>query len=1015
MMRASAAQRGLWSAQSVTPPSSVFTVGQLLDFDDRPDVDRLLAAARSAVAEADGLRSVFRPLPDGDVAVDAGAQIPVTHVDLGAESAAIDQHAAQAVSVAIDPTVGPCARVTVLTAGDRTSLLVIAHHIVLDAYGLGLLDRRIGALYADPTDDRRLRSVTDLPADHDAPRGTDHEFWDDEVAGVSGPLTLSDRPRSHRIAAAVHTARVTVAGAGNSTATPARVVSAIAAFCGRYADTRDVVLGFPMMNRLGSPAANVPCTTVNVLPLRIAVAPGDCLDDITERAGARLRTIAPHSRHRGEEIVRAARRHGVDGVVGPTINVKPFGTTIGFGEVSAHITSLARGPVVDLSITALGLPDGDLELLLDGDADLYPHTRLEEIAEHLRSFVATALAHSDQPVGGIGIDPELLETVEAIRAADARTRVRADTCSVAERLTARRDASIAIVTGDGTLDYAELNRQADRLADELTGCGAEDIVAVRLPRGADLVVALLAVLRRGAAFLPLDPGFPTDRIEATLADARPVAMIEPGDDGPHVLSLRAGSGHPTRAPRADTPAYVIYTSGSTGKPKGVVVSHRALTNFADAMIDQLEFRAEQKILAVTTISFDISILEVLVPLAAGMSVVIASTDDVHDPARLAALITTHDIDHVQATPSLWSAFLDAGHADALGSVSVLVGGEQLPTEVASGLAGAARSTRNMYGPTETTIWSTTSVVQQNEPVTIGTPIDNTGVRILDTTLHPVPDGRVGELYLSGDGLARGYHARGALTSERFVADPFGAPGARMYRTGDLARTRADDSLECLGRIDHQVKVRGFRIELGDIESTLAEHHSVDRAVAATSGGRLVAYVIPAPGGVNDAELRAHLISRLPDYMLPTAILPIDQFPLTPNGKIDRRALPAPDFAAIAERTRAPETQAEHAFADIFASVLDVPRVGAEADFFLLGGDSIRAVRVVTAAARAGFEITALDVFDRPTVAALAKVARTVDSASEQRDNSFGTSDDTATTTAGVGADELDDLMDGNLL
>ncbi|MEE3850347.1 amino acid adenylation domain-containing protein [Gordonia sp. LSe1-13] len=1018
MMHASAAQRGLWSALSVLPPSPVFTVGQLLDFGAHADPDRLLIAARTAVAEADGLRSVFRPRPDGDVTVEIGAPIPVTRLDLGGDPAMVDRHAAQEVGEAIDPATGPCARVTVLTAGDRTSLLVIAHHIVLDAYGLGLLGRRIGALYADPADQRRLRSITEVSADHDASRDGDREFWIDETAGVGGPLTLSDRPRGHRIAQGVHTVRVTVERAGGSTANPARLVAAVAAFCGRYADTRDVVLGFPMMNRLGSPTANVPCTTVNVLPLRVAVNAGDRLDDIAARAAARMRSIAPHARHRGEDIVRELRRRGVDGVVGPTLNIKPFGSTVAFGDISAQVTSLARGPVVDLSITALGLPDGDLELMLDGDAELYSQTGLDELAGDLRAFVSTALTHSDKPIGGIAVDlPSAVQRAEAIRAADARTRVPADARSVVARLTDRRDATTAIIAEGERLDYAELHRRADALADELDGCGVEDIVAIRLPRGTDLVVALLAVLRRGAAFLPLDPGFPAERIAATLADARPTAIIEPGATGPLVRRLRSGTGHTTREPRPDAPAYVIYTSGSTGNPKGVVVEHRALTNFADAMIARLGFRPGQSLLAVTTISFDISILEVIVPLAAGMTVVIATAGDVHDPARLADLIRTHGIDHVQATPSLWAAFLDAGHADVLASVAVLVGGEQLPPEVGAALSRATRSTRNMYGPTETTIWSTTAAVDQSGPVTIGTPIDNTGVRVLDTTLHPVRDGRVGELYLAGDGLARGYRARVALTAERFVADPFGAPGARMYRTGDLVRTLSDGSLECLGRIDHQVKVRGFRIELGDIESALTTHQSVERAVAAaTTGGRLVAYVIPREGAADTDELRTHLSARLPDYMLPAAILTVDEFPLTPNGKIDRRALPAPDFAAAADATRAPETPIEHTLADIFASVLDVPRVGAESDFFLLGGDSIRAVRVVAAAAHAGLGITALDVFDRPTVAALATVARHVEPATEavgiavRQAGSVGEH-----TTAGVDADELDELMDGNLL
>ncbi|MFW0794705.1 amino acid adenylation domain-containing protein [Gordonia sp. CPCC 205515] len=1023
MKRASSAQQGLWFAQSISTPSPVFTVGQLLDFtgstpESGPDPDRLLRAVQAALDEADGLRSRFRAGDRGDVFVEAGDPMIATFLDLGDDPRAIDAHARTAVDVVIDPAVDPCAAATVLRAGGRISLLVIAHHIVLDAYGLGLLDRRIGQLYADPDDDRGLRSVTTLADDFDAAPPHAAQFWSDYLAGVDGPLTLADRPRDHRIARSVHTVRTTLDGLGGVTRRPHQLVAALAAFCSASSGTDDVVLGFPLMNRLGSPAANVPCTTVNVVPLRVPVAPHHTTDQLGASVTEQMRAIAPHGRYRGEDIVRDLRRRGVDGATGPTINIKPFGASVPFGDLTAHVESLARGPVVDLSVTALGLDNGDLELLLDADAYLYDATRLDDIATDLTMFLGTALTEPSIPFGAIA-HASTTELVAGIHTADRGTWVATDPTPIHERITAAPAAATAVICGDDALTYAELHRRATELSDQLGTCDAEDIVAVAMPRGIDLIVALLAVLRSGAAFLPLDPGFPADRIAATLADADPIAVIEPDIDGPSVRRLRPArpirSLGPVRSvPSPDSPAYVIYTSGSTGVPKGVVIGHRALTNFTESMIREIGYRTGESLLAVTTISFDIAILETLVPLAAGMTVVLATPDDVHDPARLSALIDRHRVRVMQATPSLWSAVLDAGHAAALAQLDVLVGGEQLPPELGTRLARAARSVRNMYGPTETTIWSTTAPVHAGEPIHIGIPIDNTGVRVLDSRLAPLPVGQVGELYLTGDGLARGYRGRADLTATRFLADPYGADGARMYRTGDLARIAADGTLTCLGRTDHQVKVRGFRIELGDVETALAEHDSVDRAVASTVDGRLVGYVIGAAGQeIDAAALRGHVGGLLPDYMVPATVVAIDELPLTPNGKIDRKALPRPDFAALAGHSRAPATPAEQALARGFADVLGVPTVGADDDFFVLGGDSITAVRVVAAAAAAGWAVTPLQVFDHPTVARLAAVATAV--TADAGSPTPAAAESTGLTTAGLAADEMDELMDGNLL
>ncbi|GAB35013.1 non-ribosomal peptide synthetase [Gordonia otitidis] len=1015
-MRATSAQQGLWFAHRVAPSPDVFTIGQLIDFDGQPDLVRLTAAVHAALDEADGLRSRFTER-NGSVIVSLGDAIDVPVRELGGDPDAIDAYAHSAVRVPIDPAAGPCAAIEILVAGDRIALLVVAHHIVLDAYGLGLLVRRVGRLYSDPRDDKRLGSVADLPREPDV--GTDAIFWERELDGVHGALTLGSVPRSHRVAADTHSVSIAVPGAGALAMSPERLVAAVAAFCARTTGTDDVVIGFPMMNRFGSPTANVACTTVNVVPLRVAVSPAATADDLAADAADGIRRIAPHARYRGEDIVRDARRRGVDGVVGPTVNVKPFGSTISFGSLDATVRSLRRGPVVDLSITALDLGSGsrdhtDLELTLDADTALYSRADVTRIAKSLASFVAALLDEPTRPVGALRLDDDVQNTPPS------GTSAPIDPTPLDVRIAAAPSDAVAVRHGDDVVDYRELNRRADELAGRLGSIGTEAIVAIALPRGVDLIVALLAVMRSGAAFLPLDPGFPADRNAAAIADASPVAVLEQGDDG---ISLRRLDGRSDTAvsgtDNRDGAAYLIYTSGSTGTPKGVVIPRRALANFTDHMIGDLGLGPGRAVLAVTTISFDIAILETLVPLAAGACVVLASNDDVHDPARLAALVTRHRPDVIQATPSLWSAFLEAGHGPSLAAVDVLVGGEQLPTDVARGLASHARSVRNMYGPTETTIWSTTAWVDDADDITVGTPIANTGVRVLDATLHQVGHGHVGEMYLSGAGVARGYRNRPDLTATRFVADPF-SDGARMYRTGDLARVRPDGRVECLGRTDHQVKVRGFRVELGDIETALTALSGVSGAVVSSVDGRLVAYVT-ADSSCTEVDLaqstwRRDLAAVLPDYMVPSALVVLDAFPLTPNGKIDRRALPAPDYAAYAARSRPPSSPAERDLAGAFAAVLGLPAVGAEDDFFALGGDSIVAVRVVSAAAQAGWEITPLQVFDHPTVAALATVARRRASSDPlDRSRAPRNAVESATTAMGIDEDELSELMQEDLL
>ncbi|NEB39618.1 non-ribosomal peptide synthetase [Streptomyces sp. SID14515] len=561
----------------------------------------------------------------------------------------------------------------------------------------------------------------------------------------------------------------------------------------------------------------------------------------------------------------------------------------------------------------------------------------------------------------------------------------------------------AVLSGTASLTYAELDARSEELAGRLVrrGVGPEDLVALLLPRSADLLVALLAVLKSGAAYVPLDPEYPQDRIAHVLADAAPKVLLTTpelaakgaaGRDAPYPLFVADPSAEPGDAerggaprPRAlpDRPAYVIYTSGSTGRPKGVVVTRAALRNFLIAMDELVGLTPRDRLLAVTTIAFDIAGLEMYLPLLQGAAVVIASARDVRDPFAMAELIDRTAATTVQATPSLWQALVtDVPHA--LGGLRMLVGGEALPTALGERMRRLGRRVVNLYGPTETTIWSTAQEVDGSAaPSSIGRPVRRTQAYVLDDGLHEVQDGAEGELYLAGDGLARGYLHRPALTAERFVADPFGPAGTRMYRTGDLVRRGGDGTLEYLARVDFQVKVRGHRIEPAEIEHVVGGHPDIERAVVTvhedTPGdARLICHVIAAPGRRPESDAVREYAGRfLPAYMVPAVVRTVEAFPLTPNGKLDRAALTALSTAAVqtpqdGARYLPEDDSVRGAVARAWRQVLNAP-VPAGRGFAELGGSSLGAIRAAAALRElTGRAMTATDVLEAACAEDLAR-------------------------------------------
>ncbi|WP_326558936.1 amino acid adenylation domain-containing protein [Micromonospora sp. NBC_01796] len=662
----------------------------------------------------------------------------------------------------------------------------------------------------------------------------------------------------------------------------------------------------------------------------------------------------------------------------------------------------------DLTLVAVPQPDGGLEATFSYRTEVFDAADVERLAAGFRQLLVGIAADPGQRLG----DVALLTPADRQRAlVDWQGPIRelppeASTFpALWARSCARYPEAVAVAAEDGVLSYRELDRRANQLAYRLRagGVGPETPVGICLDRTSDLLVAVLGVWRAGGAYVPLDPAFPAGRLRMMVDDAAVrVLVTEQGvadrmgelcDAVPELVRLDRDRAEldglpddpPAADPHPDQLAYTIFTSGSTGRPKGVEVSHGAVGNLLLSFGESLALTPADRLLAVTTLSFDISVLELLLPLVSGARVVVATNAEVVDGAALLARARSSGATVLQGTPATWRMLLAAGELPT--SVRHrLCGGEAFSRDLAERLAGGILW--NVYGPTETTVWSAAGVVDPepsagSAPVTIGPPIVNTRIYLLDGRGQPVPIGVTGEVHIGGAGVARGYRGRPGLTAQRFLPDPFGSePGGRLYATGDLARHLPDGRIEFLGRGDQQVKIRGFRVELGEIEVVLREQENVrDAAVAAwTDGGdgdaRLVAYVVPE--AATDAAqlwslLQPRLVLRLPAYLIPATLVVLDALPLTPNGKLDRAALPAPTWGATDSTPYvAARTPVEAAIVGIWEEVLGVEPIGVDTDFFALGGHSLLAERVLSRL-RAYFQLAAPTrvLFDAPTAAGLA--------------------------------------------
>ncbi|NBE93526.1 amino acid adenylation domain-containing protein, partial [Nonomuraea sp. KC401] len=743
--------------------------------------------------------------------------------------------------------------------------------------------------------------------------------------------------------------------------------AALATLLSRLGAGDDIPIGTPASGRADPVLDDLVGFFVNTVVLRTDLSGAPTFTELLRRVRESDLAAFEHANLPFQQVVEAvnpARAQGRNPLFQVMLGYlrRPAGRGTVLGLPVGEAPAVAADPKVDLNVTFV---DGEpFEVILEYDAGRFRPATARRLVDRLLVLLGEVADRPDRPVGEARVlaGHDRADLARWQDGGPPRTGGQPwyERFSAQARLTP--DADACVFAGE-TMSYAELDAASDAFAARLGGLGPEDLVGIALPRSAALLVAVLGVAKAGAAYLPLDPAFPAERLRFMVADARPVAIVvdertrELFPEGITPSGVPASFVPPPRDPRSA--AYVIYTSGSTGRPKGVVVTQRDLECFLAALPVA---GPGERLLAVTTLSFDISVLELMGPLTAGGCVVLASDAEVRDPHMLAGLLRRERVSVMQATPSLWSTLPPEAE---LRGVRVLAGGEALPPSLARDLSARAVSVTNLYGPTEVTVWATAAAVRGDEPPTLGRPLPGTTAYVLDTALRPAPPGVAGELYLGGAQVTRGYLRRPGLTASRFVADPF--TGGRMYRTGDLARWNGGGELEFLGRADHQVKVRGHRVEPGEIEAVAATCPGVSQVAVVARQDRLVAYVTaPAPA------LRDHLAGRLPSWMVPSAVVVLDELPLTPNGKVDRAALPEADLAQTAGGAE-PRTRTEAAVCAVLGEVLGTGPVGVDDDFFALGGHSLLLVRLAAALrARLGADLPVGDLFAAPTAAALAR-------------------------------------------
>ncbi|HET6211301.1 MAG TPA: amino acid adenylation domain-containing protein [Micromonosporaceae bacterium] len=1044
------AQERLWFMEQFAPGNGAYGSTLLLRLGPDADLDAFAVALTTVAARHESLRMRFPPTADGrpQVVVEPPAPVPLP-IQGAADEPAATALVFELVQRPFDLAAGPLLRADAIrVAGDDALadvlVLVDMHHVVTDGWSNEVLLVELNAIYraarrggtaelADPVPYgdfaawqraqveapagrqhldywlRRLAGAPALELPTDSPRppaqtfaGTDHEFYlnAELVAG------LTELARAHRATLFM----VLLAGY--------QVVLSL------YGGSTDFTVGSPVAGRAHPDLDGAVGMFINMLPLRADLAGDPTVAELVDAARDEVLNALSHSEVPFERVITEL------GVVRDTSRPALFQAVLVMqnylrDRAADAEPELPWQPVhapatrFELELQAVPVPGDQVYCRLVYNTALFEAGTVTRLAGALRAVLAGMVAAPQARVSEL--DPlDSAAHAELARWNDTAAALPDTTLPQLLAEQARRTPSaVAVVAGRTRLTYRELDRAANRVAARLhrAGIARGAVVAVCAQRSVELVTGLLGILKAGAAYLPLDPDYPAERLGYMLADAGAAALLArraladplPTGDTPVLLLDDAATwaGEPDTdsglVAGPDDPTYLIYTSGSTGRPKGVLNAHRGVVNRLNWMQDEFRLGPDDVVLQKTPVGFDVSVWEFFWPLLTGARLVLAEPGGHRDPAYLREVIARHGVTTIHFVPSMLAAFLadaEAAGDPGAGCASlrrVVCSGEELPVEVARRCLAALPSAElhNLYGPTEAAIdvtaWRCSADdLRGRSRVPIGRPITNVRIHLLDPHGRELPVGAVGELHIGGVQVALGYHRRPELTAQRFVRDPWGPPGARLYATGDLARRRADGTVEFLGRMDGQVKLRGLRIELGEIEVALREQPGVREAAVAVrepmpGDKRIVAYLV---GAADPAALRRALGRRLPDYMVPAAFVPLDALPLSANGKLDRAALPMPAPVAAPAGGSAPETDAEREIAAIWCAVLGLDRVGADDDFFALGGHSLLATQVVARirplTEGTGRRVGVLDLFQHPTVRGLAALVEDPAAAAQPR-------------------------------
>jgi surfactin family lipopeptide synthetase A len=1035
----SSAQMRLWLFDQLEPGSAAYNVAIRHDFNGHFDLVAFERSLSEIVRRHEVLRTCFLRVdgrPVQKIVPPELFRIPVTDLQSISEVAREGEVASLASADAQQPfdlEKTPLIRAQLLKlAPDKHVLLLNFHHIAFDWWSYGVIEKELAVLYDAFLRGEEASPLPELPLQYvDFAAWQRHwlqgeilqeqlDYWKKKLSGTLPVLELpTDRPRpaiqtyNGSLFTSVLSKQLTEAlkilNQREGATMFATLLGAFSVLLQRYTGQDDILVGAPTAGRNRAEIEGLLGFFVNTLVMRTDLSGDPTFRQLLRRLKETTVGAYAHQDLPFEKLVEVLNPER-DASHSPMFQVMLSMLDTPKQPVSLpnlqHQRNFVDSGTSKFDLTLNVIEEQGLSFICEYNTDLFNRDRIERLLGHLQVLLEGIVADPDRHLSEL----QLLTAEERHRLLiewnDTRVAHRNNLLhELFEAQVERTPGAVAVECDDARLTYRELNQQANQLARHLQslGVGPDVVVGLCVERSLEMVVGLMGILKAGGAYVPLDPSFPEARLAYMIADSGMKVLVTHRQldrsltvRPPSIVYLDADwgaiSGQDTTkaklpSPRPENLAYVLYTSGSTGKPKGVAIPHAAVVNFLRSMQRQPGFTANDKLLAVTTLSFDIAGLEIYLPLVSGGTTVIASREDVYDPARLIKRIHESQCTVMQATPATWRALIDAGWEGSK-NLKVLCGGEALPGDLVQALLPRCAQLWNMYGPTETTIWSTIHrVTSAGGPVPIGRPIANTQVFVLDKHRQLVPAGIVGELYIGGLGLAQGYFARPELTAERFVENPFD-PDARLYRTGDQARWLPEGTLECLGRADNQVKIRGFRIELGEVEAALARYSAVGQCVVVaredSHGDKiLAAYLEPQPGQSAPAvsDLRTHLSNELPAYMVPSAFVVMQKLPLTPNGKIDRNALPTPnqDRIEVSGEVVPPRDPIEQMLVQIWSRILRVRSLGIRDNFFDLGGHSLLAVRIIAEIETLVKRRLPLATFlQAPTISHLAEVLRKED-------------------------------------